>query len=246
MLENEFFWSGYIREVFIKEIKALGQALKGRVLKAFDNVEQEAEKLAEEEYKRLLQAPVGEDGGPGMDVLAERAEEEGINFYLTVRSLRQGLVNLFAVALYELFLQHLMVLHRRELLGIHEENDQKLYRVDEAWERLRESEIDVEKFRSRRKIKELRLVANTVKHAEGPAAEDLRKIRSDLFIPPSSTLFKPSDLSVPPKGSLFKPLFGEDFFVKPDDIVSYTNAIEEFWEELAIALEKHARASRGD
>ncbi len=39
------------------------------MLKGFYNVEQEAEKLAEEEYKRLLQAPVGEDGGPGMDVL---------------------------------------------------------------------------------------------------------------------------------------------------------------------------------
>ena len=77
MLGNEFFWSRYIREIFIKEIRTLGQALKGRVLKAFDNVEQEAEKLADEEYKRLLEAPVGEDGGPDMCELAERAEEEG-------------------------------------------------------------------------------------------------------------------------------------------------------------------------
>lgn len=229
MLGNELFWSRYIREIFIKEIRTLGQALKGRVLKAFGDVEQQAEKLKEEEYERLLQAPVGEDGGPDMCELAERAEEGGINFGLTVMSLRQGLVNLFAVALYELFLQHLMVLHRRELLGIHEENNQKLYRVDEAWERLRESGIDVEKFRSRRKIEELRLVANTVKHAEGRAAEDLRKIRPDLFI-------------LPTKGSLFTPLSGEDFFVKPDDIVSYTNAIEEFWEELVGILEKRARA----
>jgi len=218
-----------MREIFIEETRTLGQALKDRVLKGFYNVEQEAGKLAKEEYKRLLQAPVGKDGGPGMDVLAERAEEEGINFYLTVRSLRQGLVNLFAVALYELFLQHLMVLHRRELLGIHEENDHKLYRVDKAWERLRESGIDVEKFRSWPKVKELRLIANTVKHAEGSAAEKLRKIRPDLFILPNSTLFKP--------------LLGEDFFVRPEDITSYTDAITEFWEELAIALEKHARAT---
>lgn len=68
-----------------------------------------------------------------------------------------------------------------------------------------------------------------MKHAEGRAAEDLRKIRSDLFILPNSTLFKP--------------LFGEDFFVRPEDITSHTDAIAEFWEELAIALEKHARAT---
>ncbi len=232
MLRNNFFWSRYMREIFIKETRTLGKALKDRVLKGFYNVEQEAEKLAEEEYRRLLQVPVGEDGGPGMDVLAERAEEEGINFYLTVRSVRQGLINLFAVALYGLFLQHLMVLHRRELLGIHEENDKKLYRADEAWERLHESGIDVEKFRSYRKVGELRLVANTVKHAEGPSAEKLRKIRPDLFILPSRTLFKP--------------LLGEDFLVRPEDITSYADAIAEFWEELAIALERNTRATQKD
>ncbi len=232
MLRNEFFWSRYMREIFIKETRILGQALKDRVLKGFYNVEQEAGKLAEEEYKRLLQVPVGENGGPGMDVLAERAEEEGINFYLTVMSVRKGLVNLFAVALYELFLQHLMVLHRRELLGVHEENDQKLYKVCEARKRLRESGIDVEKFRSHRKVGELRLVANTVKHAEGKSAEKLRKIRPDLFILPSRTLFKP--------------LLGEDFLVRPEEITSYADAIAEFWEELAIALERHARATQKD
>jgi len=232
MLGNELFWAHYIRGVFIEETRTLGQALKGRVLKAFVNIEQEAEKLKGEEYKRLLQAPASEDGGPGMDVPAESAEDEAIDFYISMKCLQQGIVNMFAVALYGLFTQHLMILHRKELLWNHEENDQKLFEMKEIRSRLRENRIDIEKFKSWGKIRELGWVANTVKHAEGRAAKKLRKIRPDLFASPS--------------GTLFKPLFGEDFFVKPDDIVSYTNAIEEFWEELAIALGKHARASRGD
>lgn len=236
MLGNELFWAHYIRGVFIEETRTFGQTLKNRILKAFGNIEQEAEELKEKEYKRLLQTPVGENGGPGMDELAERAEEEGINFYITMTNLQQGIVNMFAVALYGLFTQQLMLFHRRELLGIHEENDQELFTPDEVKRRLCENGIDIEKFRSYGKIRELKLVANTVKHAEGWAAKDLRNIRPDLFISPHSILLKP-------RSTLFKPLLGEDFFVTSDDIVSYTDAIEEFWEELADALKKHARSS---
>ena len=82
MLGNELFWAHYIRGVFIEETRTLGQALKGRILKAFVNIEQEAEKLKGEEYKRLLQAPASKDGGPGMDVPAESAEDEAIDFYI--------------------------------------------------------------------------------------------------------------------------------------------------------------------
>lgn len=242
MLGNELFWAHYIRGVFIEETRTFGQTLKNRILKAFDNIEQEAKELKEKEYKRLLQTPVGENGGPGMDVLAERAEEEGINFYITMTNLQQGIVNLFAVALYELFIQHLMILYRKEILEIHEENDEKLFKMREVKRRFRECGIEIEKLRSWEKIEELRLVCNTVKHAEGKSADNLRDIRQDLFNPPSSTLFKSPGLSVPPKGALFKPLFGEGFFVRSDDIVSYADALKEFWEELAVALEKHARA----
>ena len=241
MLHNELFWAGVIRRDFVEEIRTFGQALKDRILKAFDNVEQEAEKLKKEEHERLLQAPADEDGGPGMDVLAERTEEKGISFYLTMRSLQQGLVNLFAVALYELFIQHLMILYRKEILEIHEENNKKLFKMCKVKRRFREGGIDIEKFRSWEKIEELRLVANTVKHAEGESADKLRKIRRDLFDPLRGTSFESSDQSAPPKGALFEPLFGQGLFVKPDNIDSYTSTIIEFWEELAVALEKHTR-----
>ena len=45
MLQNELFWVRVIREVFVEEIRTFGQVLKDRILKAFVNIEQEAEKL---------------------------------------------------------------------------------------------------------------------------------------------------------------------------------------------------------
>ena len=100
MLQNGFFSARVIREVFVEEIRTFGQALKDRILKAFADVEQEAEKLKKEEYRRLLQAPASEDGGPGMDVLAERAEDEAIDFYISMTDLKQGIINMFSVALH--------------------------------------------------------------------------------------------------------------------------------------------------
>jgi len=202
MLHNELFWAGVIRRDFVEEIRTFGQALKDRILKAFGNIEQEAEKLEKEEYKRLLQSPGAYFDG---SEAAEMAKDRAIDFYVNMKSLEQGIVNMFAVGIYGLFTQQLMLLHRKELLEIHEENDQKLFEMDVIRSRLREDGIDIESFRSYRKIRELKLVVNTVKHAEGWAAKELRKIRPDLFISPGSTLFKP--------------LFGEDFFVRPEDIV---------------------------
>lgn len=168
MLQNEFFWARFIREVFVEEIRTLGQALKDRILKAFANVEQEAEKLKDEQYRRLLQAPASEDGGPGMDVVAESAEDEAINFYTSMADLKQGIINIFSVALHHLFGQQLMNFHRKELLEPHEEHNQKLWTMDEIRNRLSHHGIDITSFGSYKKVfQELRRAANVVKHGEG-------------------------------------------------------------------------------
>ena len=245
MLGNELFWTSRIREAFIEKTRILGEVLKERILKAFDNIEQEAEELTEEEYQRLGQTPVGEDGGPGMDVLAEQAQEEGIDFYLTMRDLRQGLINMFAVAMYGLFTQHLMILHRQQLREIYEQNDHGLFTMDEVKKRFRKSGIDIEEFRSWGRIRELGWVANVVKHAEGWAADKLRRIRPDLFDPLGDTPFESPNWPLP-KGTVFEPLFGQDVYVHLDDMDSYLNAIIGFWEELAIILERRARVKQGD
>lgn len=245
MLGNELFWSSHIRHVFIEKTRNLSEVLVERILKVFDNIEQEAKELTEKEYERLLHTPVGGDRCPGMDEVADIAQEKGIDWYLTMRDLRQGLINIFTVAVYGLFTQHLMILHRKQLLEIYEENDQGLFTICEVKKRFSKDGIDIEKFSSWGKIVELGCVANVVKHAEGQAADKLRKMRPDLFDPLRGTPFDSPNWPLS-KGTVFEPLFGQDVYVHLDDMNSYTNAIVGFWEELATILEVRPKEKSED
>jgi hypothetical protein len=100
-----------------------------------------------------------------------------------------------------------------------------------------EAGVDVEKFGGWSTIEELRLVANTVKHAEGNSAIQLRRPRPELFIHPAKR--EGSAAVKPIKSRIRKPLFGEDLYLTPDDFSRYTEAIVAFWTELVDALSQH-------
>jgi len=148
--------------------------------------------------------------------------------------LRQGLQNMSAAALYHLYEQQVMLFHRREVLDLGEENDAALFKHSVFRERLLRYGIDVKTFASWPLIEELRLVANTVKHAEGDSAADLHSRRPELFIAPQVA-------DLPFLGSkavarVFQPVMGEDLYVSVDDIRRYANAVEQFWSELSDAM----------
>jgi hypothetical protein len=82
-------------------------------------------------------------------------------------------------------------------------------------------------------LNELRLVANSVKHAEGGSADELRKLRPDLFQHPAV----PSELQrILPPGPIHLPMMGEDLFVSPEDLQRYKDALANFWREFGAAL----------
>ena len=99
--------------------------------------------------------------------------------------------------------------------------------------RLKEYGIDIKKFACWSKIDELRLVANTVKHAEGSSSQKLRNIRPDLFKNPYLSGF----LGLPvPNPQIFQPLFGDDLYVSLQDVKGYRDQLIQFWEKFADAL----------
>jgi hypothetical protein len=54
---------------------------------------------------------------------AESAQEVGLELYLQLTGVRQGVLNLFTASLYHLFEQQLMVFYRRQVLRANEENN---------------------------------------------------------------------------------------------------------------------------
>ena len=109
------FWAGYFRSIYIPEIETLAQCLGERILPTFNGLEDEAKRVEEEENERLCMLSGPDDDGA---VIAEKAFEAGLDHYVRLRNMRQGIINMFCAGLYHLFEQHLFNFYRLEILGI--------------------------------------------------------------------------------------------------------------------------------
>jgi hypothetical protein len=200
--------SALLYEVY-PQLDAFGVDGVARLLGAFATIEDEANAVADkafEQYGHLA-------GDRDMGDFAEAAQDQGIQHYQTLALLKQGVTNLLAAGLYHLFEQHY-----ERLKSVAGELNQSIPARESlaAWP----------------KLDELRLLANTVKHAEGGSAQLLRTLRPDYFTEPilrSSPIAKWRGQN-PPR--LKNPMGGEDLFVTQADLSAYRDAIREFWEEL--------------
>ncbi|MCU1302008.1 MAG: hypothetical protein JWQ87_2292 [Candidatus Sulfotelmatobacter sp.] len=225
---------GVFRREFAPQVRAIVETLEKRMLPAFAGIEDEAETVVEKAWDALMSAPGTGDEDPGD--FAEAAQDAGISHYMLLNGIRQGMVNLFAAALYHAFEQQIMMFLRREVLHPREENDPRLFQMSEFQKRMNILGIDITTFLAWAKVDELRLVANTVKHAEGSAAHKLHEIRPDLFVPPQTAELGLALDKIEPR--VFLPLVGEDLFVSVADAGQYRDSLLEFWQQLGDALER--------
>ncbi|MCX5885402.1 MAG: hypothetical protein NT096_05790 [Proteobacteria bacterium] len=234
---NIGFWEQYIRNHFIKQIELLNESIQNRLIPTFDTIEKEAEEISEKEWDRLCSSCYSPDIDPAD--LAERAQEAGIDYYMTLSGIKQTLLNITATALYHLFEQQIIFFLRREVLHPSQENDPQLMKVSVFREQLLKKGIDIYSFRSWDKIKELRVVSNSIKHAEGDSASELRKMRPDMFKHPMLRSQPEKELMHSAIYRVYMPMAGDDIFVIQDDLAEYKNALVNFWNELIVACSNY-------
>ncbi len=210
------------------------ETLERRVLPAFEGIEAEAQAVADERWEEFMSAPATPDADPGD--FAESAEQAGVSDYLLMNGIRQGMLNLFAAALFHTFEQQVMLFHRKQVLHPSKENAPAFFRMSEFQKRLEALGIGIRAFSSWAKVEELRLVASTVKHAEGDSARKLHQQRPDIFQPPEV----PKICLIASRAArhVCMPLAGEDLYVSLKDVKEYRDAVLQFWEELADAIER--------
>lgn len=239
MVPNAGFWARHFRCVNVRTIAGFRQAIYNKVLPGFESISAEAEAVAADEFERLGQMAAFDD----LDVsdVAEGANQAGVAFYEMMSDGRQALLNILSVSLHHLLEQQLLLFHRRNLLRPTEKSENSLFTRPEALKRLAACGIDCTRFKSWPKREELRLVANTVKHAEGSSSRELYALRPDLFVSPFDRRMKldrrVARLSPRP---VFTPLAGEDIYVTSEDLALYFDAASAFWNELADVLERDA------
>lgn len=235
MVFNVGFWERFIRNQFIHQVTIFVENIENRLLPTFDDIENEAEKVTEQEWDKLCSSCFSPDIDPSD--LAEKARDAGVDHYMMLSGVKQALLNVSVTTLYHLFEQQLLFFLRREVLHPSGENDINLIKITVFKDRFLQHNIDIERFSSWPTINELRLVANTVKHAEGKSAIELHKLRPDLFINP---IFKKQKFGL--RGNyrrLYMPLAGEDLYITQEYLEEYRNAIVKFWDELITAMYKN-------
>lgn len=228
-LYNIGFWEEYIRNQFIKQIELLTESVQSRLIPTFDTLEKEAEELTEQEWDRLCSSCYSPDIDPAD--LAEKAQEAGIDYYMTLSGIKQTILNITATVLYHLFEQQIIFFLRREVLRPTQENDIGLMKVSVFREQLLANGIDIFSFRSWEKIEELRVVSNAVKHAEGVSASKLREMRPDMFKHPTLRNHPEMDIMHSAVTRVYLPMAGDDIFVLPKDLSGYKDALVDFWVE---------------
>lgn len=204
------------------------ETLERRLLPTFDTIEEEARALSEEVWESAMSEQSLGDDDPSE--IAEAAQSFGIDHYMLLEGIRQGMINLYAAALYHVFEQQVFFFHRKEVLDPREAADSRLFSIEEFTKRLQGYQIDIRTSPTWPSIEELRVLANAVKHAEGPAARELRNINPTLFKHPG---LEDTGFATAPITRVYQPLTGQDIYVSVGDIKNYRDGLVGFWRWLA-------------
>ncbi|MDZ7694398.1 MAG: hypothetical protein U5K69_25290 [Balneolaceae bacterium] len=229
---NHSFWASVFKERFLPQLSSVVETLEKRILSGFEDIEKEADAIAEASWDQFMSSPGTGEEDPSD--FAEIAEQAGVSHYILLKGIRQGIINLFSVALYHNFEQQIMLFFRKEILSPGEDKDSELLKFGKFKKRLKEMGINIEEFHSWSKVKELRLIANTVKHGEGSSAQQLKSLRPNLFENPD---LRELGLSFKSNPKVFLPLAGEDIYVSIENIQQYKDGLHDFFRELLDAME---------
>ena len=236
MLHNASFWRHYFQKSNQPHLARTLLVLEQRLLPTFDGIDAEAEALEERTYNDLLSMPFDPDS-VDESMLAESAFEAGYEHYSGMSAVRQALINSFAPLLYHTWEQQLLAFHRKEVLHPREELDNRLLQMKVLQKRLLDKRFDITALSTWSTIDELRLVANTVKHADGESADQL-KARQPKFFDPQHASGKIAHIPLRYTPRVYRPMSGEDLYLTLDDLQTYGRATINFWDQFANGLEQ--------
>jgi hypothetical protein len=82
-------------------------------------------------------------------------------------------------------------------------------------------------------------VAHAIQHAEGNSCTDLKPTRPDWFTHPALKDDPILEDTHERFHAVYQPLAGEDLSISLEECPTYVEATQQFWEELAKAVDQH-------
>lgn len=219
------FWERYLEGEIRPQIEMIMRVVKEKIVPLFEQADKEASQVERE----IWESPYWSEGSDPGDV-AETARDAGLEKFELITDITYGMLNMFAVALFHLFEQHLFFMHRREFADFTSPRDKKPCSLPEAKTALSSLGISVESFETYPKIEELRFLCNCIKHGEGWSCDELRQLRTDLFTHPSTRDWEPRTMYYPVP--VTNPISGGDLWMTENDLEGYAQAVIDFFQEL--------------
>ncbi len=264
MIKNGYLWGDYVRKVFIPALDFYTDVALSKVFPALSDeaISKEADRVEQEAFDRLGQTVAPEDYD--LSYFVEPAFNEGLDFFISMRDARQGLINILAVGLFHLFEQHLCEFYL--LLERDKECDPTIHqtrkRLEEEWQRKeneggakkeRELKLDFHKAKNELKklgfdaenfcdwglIVELRLLANCVKHGEGNSCKKLSQCRPDLFVRPLPSNVE-EEIKPGKEQFVTTPLSGQGVYFTIKEFEQEAAVLKRFWLDAARRIRQPA------
>ena len=234
MAVGGLYISWRIRQMVLPFVRIYGQWVEEHIIPMSDQLEKMANVVEQEAYDNLMSQPVGDDySGDGSDE-AEAAHDTGLSFYEDISKMYQATLNLFSAGLFHVMEQQLADLTRDGAIE-KEVSDTKLEVVVDWYKK--NCQLDLTQFPAWSVIAELKDVANSTKHAEGPAAKQLRAKHPELFVYP--LLRKDDPNTTIALSPLSLPLGGDGLYVTGVEFRKYHKSVLDFFEWLKQYFEDH-------
>lgn len=222
-----------LRERFQKPYEYYIDVYFNKVAKVFDNLEKEANEIAQNHYEELGQYfdPDRHD----YDDFADIAFEKGLEYYEVVSLVRYNNQLMWISTMYQFWEQQV----RKFLFDEIKQSGVTLFDskgreiefksycangIREIKEEFLNFGQDLDTMKCGSDINELRLLANVIKHGDGGSATELEKLRPDFF---------KSEITETNLLKIHRTVLNERVLnISNSDFIKYKEALQSFWGEL--------------
>lgn len=217
------------REKFIGDLTEIKTMFIDRIEPIFADPEQEATDYARKLWSNIIHTPCysEEDVFDPSDYV-DSIFEAGGERYILLSLMRYRNICMWIACLCQVWEQQIYshILHEAFMDGIEYDlkDSKKGFSFCKDIFNLHGQPLD--KLKSWKKIRELRLLVNVIKHAEGDSATKLKEIRPDFFEKHLSAR------TVNLMDRYHTSLLDETLEIDKEDFVSYYEALVQFWNEL--------------
>lgn len=227
MRSQLYLWEP-LRQRYIDDLTLIKTMFIERIQPIFANAEKESEEYQNELWESIINRPCTEDNYVDPGDYVGFVQEKAVERYEMLSLMRYRNIGMWIACLCQVWEQQLysFIIHEAQQEGIKYDSSDIKRGFAFSKEVFEWHQQPFEQMATWAKIKELRLLVNVIKHAEGDSEQKLRTLRPDYFT--EEVCGTQYDLMVLYHTTLLEPTL----MIKEQDFTDYYDALVKFWTDL--------------